>query len=382
MKRILNRVAALILVLAFFGIGCAQAAVPDVQPTAVQAEAAQVKESVAVTPSPTQETAAETTAEPAAEQQEENAEPGNTISGIVLATEPNSLIIRMENGNTISFALTHITNASVNKGDTVTIEYEGDITSCPEVLGITVTQPNPTNTITGTVMSKLDNSIFVQITSSEALCFTVTNNTVILGQTNVVRGDTVEVMFEGELTENPEALEITIIQANPDRSDTDPNLLNKQLTGTVTKLSKTRVTITTSKNRRYSFHITGDTKIEKNKYKLELDARIRVTYDGYASDTPDAKIIKVLAPPDPTPTVKPVKMHTIAGEILQKAGNSLVVRDDGGVKYSFLLGRVTVKGDLEAGKGDRATVKFYYDADTGRPVATEITYKLLHLLGG
>ena len=374
MRAILKKVAALILACTFLVVGCAQAAALDAKPTEAVSAEKTVAEISTTTP--------KTTSEPTAESAEETTDPGQTISGIVLATEPNSLIIRMDNGNTISFSLSNITNASVQKGDTVTIEYEGDITSCPEVLGITVTQPNPANMITGTVMSKLDNSIFVQITSSEALCFTVTKDTIILGQTNVVRGDTVEVIYDGELTENPEAIEITVIQANPDRSDIDPDLLNKQLTGIVTKLSKTRVTITTSKNRRYSFHITGNTKIEKNKYKLELDARIRVTYDGYASDTPDAKVIKVLAPPDPTPTVKPVKMHKIAGEILEKAGNSLVVRTDDGVKYSFLLGRVTVKGDLEAKKGDRATVKFYYDSDTGRPVATEITYKLLHLLGG
>ena len=374
MRGILKKTAVLILVFALLAIGYAQAAAPDAQPTAAQAETVTAKGPVADIPA--------STTEPTTETPEETQEPGNTISGVVIATEPNSLIIRMENGNTITFALTNITNASVQKGDSVTIEYEGEITSCPEVLGITVTQPNPTNTITGTVMSKIDNDIFVQITSSDVLRFTVTKDTVIIGQTNVVRDDTVEVTFEGDLYENPEALEITIIKANPDRSDTDPNLLNKTLTGIVTKLSKTKVTITTSKNRRYSFRITGDTKIEKNKYKLEMDARIRVTYDGYASDTPDAKVIKVLAPPDPTPTIKPVKMHKIAGEILEKAGNSLVVKTDDGVKYSFLLGRVTIKGDLEAKKGDRATVKFYYDSDTGRPVATEITYKLLHLLGG
>ncbi len=374
MRGILRKSAALMLAIAFIAIGCAQAAALDAQPTAVQAEAVTAKEPVADIPA--------STTEPTAETPDGTQEPANTISGVVIATEPNSLIIRMENGNTITFALTNITNASVQKGDTVTIEYEGEITSCPEVLGITVTEPNPTSTITGTVMSKIDNDIFVQITSSDVLRFTVTKDTVIIGQTNVVRDDTVEVTFEGDLMDNPVALEITIIKANPDRSDIDPNLLNKTLTGIVTKLSKTKVTITTSKNRRYSFRITGDTKIEKNKYKLETDARIRVTYDGYASDTPDAKVIKVLAPPDPTPTIKPVKMHKIAGEILEKAGNSLVVKTDDGVKYSFLLGRVTVKGDLEAKKGDRATVKFYYDADTGRPVATEITYKLLHLLGG
>ncbi len=384
MRSILKPAIALILVFAFFTTGCIQIVAPNAQPTAVPAEAAITKEPVQETPAPTTEPTPtpEPTAEPTEAPPEETLEPAKTVSGVVMATAPNSLIIRMENGNTISFALTNITDASVRKGDTVTIVYEGDITSCPEVMGITVTQSNPTSTITGTIITKIDDSIFVQITSSDVLRFTVTKDTVIIGQTNVVRDDTVEVTFEGDLYENPEAIEITVIKANPDRRDLDPSLLDKELTGTVTKLTSTKVTIMTSKNNRYSFRITGKTVIDEKKYDLELDARIRVTYDGYASDTPDAKQIKVLAPSDPTPTVKPSIIQKISGTIVSKAGNSLVVKATDGIKYSFLLGSVTIKGDLDAKAGDLATVKFYYDADTGKPVATEITYKRPRLLDG
>ena len=202
----------------------------------------------------------------------------------------------------------------------------------------------------------------------------------IIGQDNVVRDDVVEVTFEGDLIDDPEAIEIFVIKANPDRRDLDPSLLNKELTGIVTKLTSTKVTIITSKSNKYSFRITGNTLIDEKKYDLETDARIRVTYDGYASDTPNAKEIKVLAPSDPTPTVQPVKIKKITGIIVQRAGNSLVVEATDGVKYSFLLGSVTIKGDLDAAVGDTATVKFYYDTVTGRPVATEITYKRQRLL--
>lgn len=380
MKNILRFGIVMILVFAFFVTGCIQIVAPDAQPTAVPAETEPAKEPAAETPAPTSEPTPEPTAAPTAEPPEPTLEPAKTVSGVVMAVAANSLIIRMDNGNTISFALSNITDASVHKGDTVLVAYEGDITSCPEVLAITVTQSNPTSTITGTVMTKIDTDLFVQITSSDVLRFKVTKDTVIIGQDNVVRDDVVEVTFEGDLIDDPEAIEIFVIKANPDRRDLDPSLLNKELTGVVTKLTSTKVTIITSKSNKYSFRITGNTFIDEKKYDLETDARIRVTYDGYASDTPNAKEIKVLAPSDPTPTVQPVKIKKITGIIVQRAGNSLVVDATDGVKYSFLLGSVTIKGDLDAAVGDTATVKFYYDAVSGRPVATEITYKRQRLL--
>ena len=79
--------------------------------------------------------------------------------------------------------------------------------------------------------------------------------------------------------------------------------------------------------------------------------------------------------------MKPSTLKQITGTIVQRAGNSLVVKATDGVKYSFLLGSVTIKGDLDAKAGDTATVKFYYDADSGKPIATEITYKRPRLLG-
>ena len=392
MKRGVRFAVVLVLAFAFFVTGCIQKTAPEAQPTAVPAETEPTAEPsaepagglLAATPAPTPEPSPEPTAELIAElaagQPEQSLEAVKTVSGVVVATATNTMVIRMENGNTISFALSYFTDSFVRKGDTVTVAYEGDITSCPEVTGIAVIQSNPTSTITGTVMTKIDNDIFVQITSSDVIRFSVTKNTVIIGQENVVRDDTVEVTFEGDLFDDPEALEIMVVKANPDRRDLDPSLLNKELTGVVTKLTSTKVTIITSKSNKYSFRITGKTAIEEKKYDLEVNARIRVTYDGYASDTPDAKKITVLAPSDPTPTVKPNKIQKITGSIVQRAGNSLVVKATDGIKYSFLLGNVTVKGDLDAKVGDTATVSFYYDADTGRPIATEITYKRPRLL--
>ena len=147
--------------------------------------------------------------------------------------------------------------------------------------------------------------------------------------------------------------------------------MNKTLDGIVTQLSSKTVYIHTNAGHNYKFQRVDSTEYE-GKYPLEVGAKIKVTYDGYASKAPDAKIIKVLAPPDPTPPGP--KTYKATGVIQDMAGNMIEILSDDGKDYNFLLGSVKITGDSDCGAGDRATVTYYLDHD-GTMQATTIFFR-------
>ncbi|MDP3447610.1 MAG: hypothetical protein Q8S22_06070, partial [Eubacteriales bacterium] len=146
---------------------------------------------------------------------------------------------------------------------------------------------------------------------------------------------------------------------------------NKTLDGRVTQLSSKTVFIHTNSGHNYKFQRVSSTEY-LGKYPLEVGAKIKVTYDGYASKAPEAKIINVLAPPDPTPPGP--KTHKATGYIESMAGNMIEILGDDGRDYGFLLGKVKISGDSDCGVGDRATVTYYLEHD-GTMTATSIFFR-------
>ena len=373
MKKLFLPALALILALSVL-TGCVTVVSPEAEATAVPAETAAPEEN------PAQDPQEAPTATPVPEEEptpDPNAEKilGKSVKGTVVYAENTALMITMENGNTIVFGTANFPETAVRAGDIVEVGYEGDITSSPQATSITVLQSSPINTITGTVAVKSDNNLYVEITSKDILCFKLTDHTVISGEAqNVVADDEVEISFEGDVMDEPEILQVTVLKAAKNREEVDPSLIDKTLTGVVTKLSATKITIKTNKSRTYSFHITGDTVFNEKAADLEVGAKVRVRYDGYASDTPNAKGIKVTGAPDPDPTPVPVTKKTVSGTITEKAGNSLVIETTSGKTYSFLLGSVTITGYKDARVGDWADVTFYKD-NHGIKVVTKIHYE-------
>ncbi len=294
------------------------------------------------------------------------------ISGVVVEVQANNIIINTDNGNTLQFLLTHLQSVTARTGDTVEIVYSGNVIDAPEAISVTVTKTAPVQPqIHGTVIQFSAGSVFVQTTTVNTFGFVIDASTRFTGLSDVLKnGNTVTVTYTGELADGPVANEIETTAVSSDPVPTaKPDPVNKSLKGLVTSLTSKRVTITTDNGHTYTFERDGST-VMTGDYALELLSRIRVIYDGYASQGPHAKQIDVLAPPDPTPP-SPVS-RTISGVVTMQAGNGLVVQADSGRSYSFLLGAPTIVGS--GGEGSRITVTFTDDG-YGNYTVTRIVYE-------
>ncbi len=285
---------------------------------------------------------------------------GKEVAGTVLSVSSNDIMIKMENGNVFNFIMDNITDTIAQVGDEVVIEYEGDILNYPQATSITVTKVYPVTTISGKVLQHDATTIFIEISSTEALGFWLTKDTVITGLSDLVMvGDTVTITYDGDILEGATAkqIEITAMENTKRANDIkEPeNTENKTLSGEVVQLTSKMIKIKTSSKHSYSFKITKSTSINKKKGKLEVGCRVRVTYDGYASKSPNAKEIKVTKKYEPTPTKKPVVLKTVTGTVKSFGGMWLELKNG----YGFDVTYAKYAGNGKRVPGEKAKVTFY-----------------------
>ena len=310
--------------------------------------------------------------------------PVYSVSGTVSAVSSTAFSLKMANGNTIQFPLAGSAATAIKEGAEVTVEYTGDILAAPQIAEITVTKEAPAatpapvdNTAAGTVTAVTANSVSVQVTESATYTFYLSQATEYSFAGDpvnppVAAGDSVRVTYAGALQNSPAALEIEVLVASGSRSrsssssgssssgDKD-NPTNKKLTGRVTSLNDSKVTIVTDNNRSWTFRRTGSTRISGS-YNLELGSRARITYDGYASNSPKAKAINVIAPPDdPKPVTK-----SVTGRITSFDGTTMHLSNGFGC---FTREAVFVDGPVHP--GDVVKITYYND---GVNVATRIKF--------
>ncbi len=358
------RILLSVLLVSMLLAGCVtveQPAAPAPAPAATEAPAPE--------PAPTEAPAPEPTATP---------EPRKSVSGTVISIAPNDITVNIGNGTTINFTLSALPDAGVRVGDEVEIDYDGDVLNSPEATKITITKEAVTNTLSGTVMMVSEDSVFVQISSMETFGFVLNDTTQYSFAADPVTpplavGDQISVTYDGDLLNSPTATDIMVLVAVADRGGSssgggsshkdDGDQTNKHLTGYVTDMGSDWVKIRTDKNRTWKFYIGDHTK-ETGSYEMEVGSKIRVTYDGYASDSPDAKEIRVVAPRDPTPTPKPTDKKTTSGRVVSWGGQWLSLDNGFGCDTTY----ATISGD---GTVDSRADVTYYEDDNGVPTATK-----------
>ena len=301
---------------------------------------------------------------------------GQVLEGTVMYITADDIMVKMENGNVFNFYMQGVGESDIKIGDQVAVTYTGDILNCPVATDVAITKADPVSTVSGTVIEHDSTSIFVQINSSDVLGFTLTKDTVVLGLgTEVLNGDKVNVTYDGNILDGPPATQIIITEVPAsyvDPGDGKPmeDTTNKSLNGVVTALSKSKITIQTSRKHKYTFRIVKNTRIDDRKIDLEVGCRVRIVYDGYASKNPDAKNIKVTSAPDPTPkpTKKPVVYQTVTGRVSSFGGMMLSLTNG----YSFDVAYAKIGGDGKRVEGEKAKVTFY--EKKGELYATKIIF--------
>lgn len=289
------------------------------------------------------------------------------ITGTVIEMDDNNMILNTTDGNTILFTLTYISDSNAAAGDNVIVTYLGDLLESPEALEIEISSKSFQPQISGTILKVNSLEIFIQISSSEAISFYLTPETELVGADYLVPDDAVTVTYTGSIAEGADAVKIEVIKPVIDRAEieeSEQDTTNKHLTGLVTELSPSRITIKTNKNRSWTFQRQGSTRTTGG--NLEKGCKVRITYDGYASQIPPAKEIKVLSAPDPTP-----KTHKTSGVVRSFGGMELFL--DSGFHCDCAGAKITGDGNREP--GDYATVTYY--TENGENYATKIHFEML-----
>ena len=320
-----------------------------------------------VTPSPSPVPAL--TPEPASTPAPTDPPKGNSVSGTIVSVGTSDLLLRPENGNTINFLASGSTLSGLHAGDSVEISYTGDILNQPLTLGVTVLASAPVSrsTISGTVMRIENSTLYVQLESGNTIGFLLTGATSYTGlYSSVLAGDVVTVLYDGDLLSLPLAVQVVITspsasRTTPAKPEVDRSLINKHLSGIVTKLTDSKVSVYTSKGKTYSFRLTHKTCYTGGD-PLEKGCRIRVTYDGYASNTPNAKVIEVLEPPAPSPTTPPEIIKTTSGTVDSISGTWLILTNG----FVCDLSTATVTGT--GSPGVHASITYYEKDGTARAI--------------
>lgn len=288
----------------------------------------------------------------------------SNVSGRVTEITDNGLTLLVENGNVITIPSGIDTDAAV--GDEVTVVYTGALTDNPYVISITV--DSKAAVFSGTVTAHDKESVTVQAASGTTLVFKLSGDTLIAGADKEIKNHAqVTVTYTGSIEAGANALEVQIDVAG---DEIDPALVDKELKGTVIKLTKKYVQIKTDKNKKYKFNLTSETQYT-GKTKLAVNATVVVTYDGYASKTPDAKIIKVTAAPKPTPTPAPQpKLKKVTGTVTAVCGIWITL-DDGNV-YTVNGANCTIKNQKYCKVGYEATLQYY--KENGERICKKATF--------
>ena len=275
-----------------------------------------------------------------------------TVAGTLLSYQNDVLRLQLWNGNLVNIPCDIETDAAA--GDIVSISYAGDLLNRPYIVRVNVLEP--AGRFTGTVTAHDSNSVTVKAAGGSQIVFQLTEFTAITGEDTEIKNNAqVSVTYSGSLTAQIFAFEICI---DVPGEEMDPKLIDKELKGTVTKLTKITITVKTSKGKKYSFKRTADT-VYSGKHTLKVNCTVTVRYDGYASATPAAKEITVTkAAPKPTPTPDPTPKTRKAEGIVTSVCGIWITLDDGHV-YTVNSAHCKITGPDYCMVGARAVFRYY-----------------------
>lgn len=310
-----------------------------------------------------------------------------TVDGTVVSVQDNSIIINMENGNTFTFTMTYIDKTEATAGDKVRISYSGSVLENPEALTITVTYKAEAAALTmsGYVTEFDKSNLFIKTKSGNVYGFAIDSATKYTGKATEAKvGNEVTITYTGDVVSSPKASEVNTTKANT--REIEDALKNKTLNGVVTKLKSGSFTMHAENGHDYTFKKSSSTKISGS-YKLAKGTSVKVTYDGYASDSPLAKKIDVYAPADPTPakptptpapkpTTAPETLTTVVGTVTRHNGSSLEMVTDYNVGYAFSTAGAIITGDSNGNIGDYAAVT--YKVSGSNVIVTKVIFRAVY----
>lgn len=296
---------------------------------------------------------------------------GQTFTGIVTYNAADSFTVVNAYGSQLTFSKGKVP-AVPAVGSTITVAFSGDLSALPVAESVTVENAAVVKTASGTVKSVTASQFVLETADSVLLTVTVTDGTKIKGKANkLAAGQTVSIIY----TESSQfvtvinlatEIEITAVKAAETKTVEvtvdEKKTTNKKVSGTVTKLTSSKITVKTSKGRTWTFRRTNKTSYS-GKYELKTGCTVTVYYDGYASQSPNAKKIKVTKAASTEPTT-----HTKKGTCEYFGGMMI------GLTNGFEADVAYAKHSGSGYRGEGTQVKVTYYTKNGCNYATRIKW--------
>ena len=306
------------------------------------------------------------------------------LTGYVLDVGDGKIKVLTENGNTLVFDLT--IEANVAAGDQIRFYYAGTLPNSVMLTDIEVLQHGAS--FGGIVSAHSASSVTVEAYNGNKISFGIDANTAVTGEASVIQdGAIVTVYYSGDLSGNPYVYEVVIevqgggksggsssgsSSSGSGSSSSDDSLIDKTLKGTVNKLSDDSIRIKTAKGNKYTFKLTNKTKYTGD-YVLEVGGQVTITYDGYASDSPLAKIVHIRSEAEPTPTVDPTPEYkSVSGVVTSVVGNWITLEN--GRCYTLIECTGYREGDCEV----MNIAHFQYYKANGEYIVVEAWFEPYH----
>ncbi|MDO4493387.1 MAG: hypothetical protein Q4C53_05795 [Clostridia bacterium] len=222
---------------------------------------------------------------------------GKGYAGVVTSVYPNAVTVSNSHGASLTFIVP--SNLSVPElGTSVSIDYSGDISTQMTAEKITVQGTPVRRVIKGSVRSVNGGTVVIETSTGVLESIIVNGTTVVSGaDTSVKAGQNVEAVVAEVatfMTTAKLAESVTVEKSSAKKEEPkqeEKSLENKTLSGTVTELTGSKISIKTSKGKKWTFKYTNHSYVY-GKYDLKKGCKVTITYDGYASDHPVAKKIK------------------------------------------------------------------------------------------
>ncbi len=282
------------------------------------------------------------------------------FSGDIITLSQDELTVQGEKESmTFEILVTTELNGAhdLSEGDTVDVEYilgNGKA----KAVRITVVRHVPkVGRFTGIVVDATNNTVTLQLASgNEAHTFLIDDTTTIDG--SLTEGDEAEIVYYGDIEQTPLAVSIKVNNEKP-----APEVL--ELSGTVSDVSSTALTVNIGSDHSYTFAITNSTVISGAAKSVKKGYKVTVGYTGELSGQPVASEIKITEAKEQQTTSK------INGVVTAIASNGFSANTGSNNTYFFIINSSTVWSGASMAVGCNVEVT-YTGSVSSKATATNV----------
>ena len=301
------------------------------------------------------------------------------FSGEMVDAQNDRIVVRGEE-ETMLFVTTDGTKYDLQEeselciGDKIEVDYhKGDDSYIADSVRLTAHEKQ--TTVFGGEVTELAKSYLTVQSESMTVVFNRNDKTKVEG--DLSQGDSVTVTYKGNLSENPQALSIVVIQEKKEKTE-------KSLHGTVAEIGEKSAVISVDSAHACRIQITSDTTFSGDDTKMKIGDEVHVVYTGSAGDECVAKSIKITRSQTQTQNqtktqnqtqaqnqTQVQKYYVMDGVIDKVSANGIVVRTSQNTYTFGIVKETRIKNRDYMKAGHKTTITYAGELDKN-PVAASV----------